>query len=168
VVFLRLAHDTRANLPPAAACPHRDPVIAGLGPSGRGEFDVEMIHGRPASSRTGYLSVLLPASTPEHRIRSLVPQMVVDALAAADEWPTRVKIVSSQRANDGPMTRWFAEYETGPHARLPTRPTSSTNAARSVSVRASRPQTRHQLTLSIVAGWVSGTRDVPSRPTSLT
>ena len=35
------------------------------------------------SFRTGHLSVLLPASTPEHRIRSLVRQMVVDAPAAA-------------------------------------------------------------------------------------
>jgi hypothetical protein len=25
-----------------------------------------------------------------------------------------VKIVSSRRANDGPMKRWFVEYETGP------------------------------------------------------
>ena len=44
--------------------------------------------------------------------------MVVDALAAAGEWPTRVKIVSSQRANDGPMKRWFVEYETGPHGEV--------------------------------------------------
>ena len=121
------------------------------------------------SFRTGYLSVLLPASTPEHRIRSLVPQMVVDALAAADEWPTRVKIVSSQRSNDGPMKRCSSSMRPGLTARLPTRPTSSTNGARGVSVRASPPATRHKLTLSIVAGWVSiGTRDVPSRPTSLT
>jgi hypothetical protein len=70
------------------------------------------------SFRTGYLSVLLPASTPEHRVRSLVRQMVVDALAAACEWPTRVKIVSSRRANDGPMKRWFVEYETGPHGEV--------------------------------------------------
>jgi hypothetical protein len=40
--------------------------------------------------------------------------MVVDALAAACEWPTRVKIVSSRCANDGPMKRWFVEYETAP------------------------------------------------------
>jgi hypothetical protein len=70
------------------------------------------------SFRTGYLSVLLPASTSEHRIRSLVRQMVVDALAAAGEWPTRVKIVSSRQANDGPMKRWFVEYETGPHGEV--------------------------------------------------
>lgn len=68
--------------------------------------------------RTGYLSVLLPVSTPEHMLRSLVRRMVVDALAATGEWPTRVKIVSSQRANDGPMKRWFVEYETGPHGEV--------------------------------------------------
>lgn len=48
----------------------------------------------------------------------MVRQMVVDALAAAGEWPTRVKIVSSRQANDGPMKRWFVEYETGPHGEL--------------------------------------------------
>lgn len=68
--------------------------------------------GESPAFRTGHLSVLLPASTPEHKLRSLVRRMVVDALAATGEWPIRVKIVSSQQ---GPrsMKRWFVEYETG-------------------------------------------------------
>ena len=67
----------------------------------------------PPGFRTGHLSVLLPASTPEHKLRSLVRRMVVDALAATGEWPIRVKIVSGQPGK-GAMKRWFVEYETGP------------------------------------------------------
>ncbi len=67
--------------------------------------------------RTGCLSVLLPISTPEHKLRSLVRRIVVDALAAAGEWPIRVKIVSGQ-PGEGVMKRWFVEYETGPHGEV--------------------------------------------------
>lgn len=65
--------------------------------------------------RTGYLSVLLPSSTPEHRVQALLRQKVVDALAATNEWPTHMRVVSSQRVSDGPMRRWFVEYDTGPY-----------------------------------------------------
>jgi hypothetical protein len=68
----------------------------------------------PPAFRTGHLSLLLPASTLEHKLRSLVRKMVTEALAATGEWPTRVRIVSSQSAEDS-MKRWFVEYETGPH-----------------------------------------------------
>ena len=88
-----------------------------------------MIHGRHASFRTGYLSVLLPASTPEHRIPSLVRQMVVDALAAAGEWPTRVKIVRASGRTSAPMKRSFVEYRDRAHGEATNRRTSSTDAA---------------------------------------
>jgi hypothetical protein len=65
--------------------------------------------------RSGYLSVLLPASTPEHRVRALLRQKVVDALAATNEWPTHLRVVTSQRVSDGPLRRWFVEYDTGPY-----------------------------------------------------
>jgi hypothetical protein len=71
----------------------------------------------PPPLRTGRLSVLLPASTPEHRIRSMVRQVVVDGLAATGEWPTRVKIVSSQPTGAS-VKRWFVEYETGSHGEV--------------------------------------------------
>jgi hypothetical protein len=41
--------------------------------------------------------------------------MVIKALAATDEWPARVDIVTSKRVDDGSMRRWFVEYETGPY-----------------------------------------------------
>ena len=65
--------------------------------------------------RTGNMSVLLPASTPEHKVRSLVRRLVVDALAATGEWPVRVRIISNHQAGESSMKRWFVEYETGPH-----------------------------------------------------
>jgi DNA invertase Pin-like site-specific DNA recombinase len=65
--------------------------------------------------RTGQLSVLLPASTPEHRVRALLRQKVVDVLAATHEWPAHMRVVSSRRVSDGPMRRWFVEYDTGPY-----------------------------------------------------
>jgi hypothetical protein len=64
------------------------------------------------------MSVLLPASTPEHRVRSLVRQLVIDALAATGEWPVRIRIVSSRRGDKGPLKRWFVEYETGPYGEM--------------------------------------------------
>ena len=70
------------------------------------------------SFRCGYLSVLLPASTPDSRVRPLVRQLVVDALAATGEWPISVRIVSSQGVSGGRMKRWFVEYETGPHGEI--------------------------------------------------
>jgi hypothetical protein len=45
--------------------------------------------------RSDHLSVLLPASMPEHRVRALLRQKVVDALAATNEWPTHMKVVTS-------------------------------------------------------------------------
>jgi hypothetical protein len=64
------------------------------------------------------MSVLLPASTPEHKVRSRLRQLVVDALAATGEWPMRVRIIGSHRSTDGDMKRWFVEYETGPHGEI--------------------------------------------------
>jgi hypothetical protein len=65
--------------------------------------------------RTGNLSVLLAASTPEHRVRAVLRQKVVGALAATNEWPAHMRVVASQRVSDGPMKRWFVEYDTGPY-----------------------------------------------------
>jgi len=65
--------------------------------------------------RIGYLSVLLPADTSQKRVRSMLRQKVIEALEATGEWPSRITIVTSTRQVSGSMTRWFIEYETGPH-----------------------------------------------------
>jgi hypothetical protein len=65
--------------------------------------------------RVGDMSVLLPSSTPEHKVRPLVRRRVINALAATGEWPTRIRVVTGQRLNDGSMKRWFVKYQTGPH-----------------------------------------------------
>jgi hypothetical protein len=68
--------------------------------------------------RIGYLSVLLPADTPETQVRSMLRQKVIEALESTSEWPSRITIVTSQRQVSGSMTRWFVEYETGPHGEI--------------------------------------------------
>ena len=65
--------------------------------------------------RIGYLSVLLPADTSQKRVRSMLRQKVIEALEATSEWPSRITIVTNTRQVSGSMTRWFVEYETGPH-----------------------------------------------------
>jgi len=65
--------------------------------------------------RIGYLSVLLPADTSQKRVRSMLRQKVIEALEATGEWPSRITIVTNTRQVSGSMTRWFVEYETGPH-----------------------------------------------------
>ena len=64
------------------------------------------------------MSVLLPTSTPEHKVRPLIRRMVVNALAATGEWPVRVRIVSNHRSGTVGMKRWFIEYEIGPHGEI--------------------------------------------------
>jgi hypothetical protein len=64
--------------------------------------------------RTGYISLLLPASTGDLELRSTIRNMVIDALAATGEWPARLRIVTSKLVDSGDMKRWFVEYETGP------------------------------------------------------
>lgn len=63
-------------------------------------------------SRVGYLSVLLPASTPEDQVPPLIRQLVINALAASAEWPRRVEVVTSRHNEHSTMRRWFVEYET--------------------------------------------------------
>jgi hypothetical protein len=65
-------------------------------------------------SRCGYMSVLLPAGTPDEQLLPFIRQRVTDALVATGEWPVRIEIVPRQRQQDGVMKRWFVEYETGP------------------------------------------------------
>jgi len=72
---------------------------------------------RPAF-RTGYMSLLLPAETGEGEVRRLIRETVIRALAATDEWPIRIDIVTYQRSADGPTKRWFVEYETGPYGEV--------------------------------------------------
>lgn len=64
--------------------------------------------------RTGYISLLLPASTGDLELRSTIRNTVIDALAATGEWPARLRIVTSTLVDSGDMKRWFVEYETGP------------------------------------------------------
>ena len=71
----------------------------------------------PPAFRTGYMSLLLPSSTGDLEVRSSIRNMVIDALAAPDEWPIRVNVVTSTGSDDGHTKRWFVEYETGPHGR---------------------------------------------------
>jgi hypothetical protein len=66
----------------------------------------------------GYLSVLLPADTSETQVRSMLRQKVIEAFESTSEWPSRITIVTSQRQVSGSMTRWFVEYETGPHGEI--------------------------------------------------
>jgi hypothetical protein len=68
--------------------------------------------------RIGYLSVLLPADTSGTQVRSMLRQKVIEAFESTSEWPSRITIVTSQRQVSGSMTRWFVEYETGPHGEI--------------------------------------------------
>jgi hypothetical protein len=76
---------------------------------------------RPAF-RTGYMSLLLPAETGEGEVRRLIRESVIRALAATDEWPIRVDVVTSKRSDDGHTKRWFVEYETGPYGEVIAQP----------------------------------------------
>jgi hypothetical protein len=64
--------------------------------------------------RTGYISLLLPSSTGEQELRRSIRERVIHSLAATGEWPVRIVIVTSGRADDESTRRWFVEYETGP------------------------------------------------------
>jgi hypothetical protein len=76
---------------------------------------------RPAF-RTGYMSLLLPAETGEGEARRLIREGVIRALAATDEWPIRIDVVTSKRSDDGHTKRWFVEYETGPYGEVIAQP----------------------------------------------
>jgi hypothetical protein len=67
----------------------------------------------PTRFRTGYLALLLPASTPVDEVPTLIRELVIAALAASGEWPIRVEIVTRQRVTNNAMQRWFVEYDTG-------------------------------------------------------
>jgi hypothetical protein len=73
--------------------------------------------------RTGYMSLLLPAETGEGELRRLTRESVIRALAATDEWPIRIDVVTSMRSDDdGHIKRWFVEYETGPYGEVIAQP----------------------------------------------
>jgi hypothetical protein len=76
--------------------------------------DVSLGIAESPAFRTGYISLLLPASTGDLELRSTIRNMVIDALAATGEWPARLHIVTSKLVDSGDMKRWFVEYETGP------------------------------------------------------
>ena len=76
---------------------------------------------RPAFG-TDYMSLLLPPETGEGEVRRLIRESVIRALAATDEWPIRIDVVTSMRADDGHTRRWFVEYETGPYEEVITQP----------------------------------------------
>ena len=59
---------------------------------------------RPAF-RTDYMSLLLPAETGEGEVRRLIRESVIRALAATDEWPIRVDVVTGKRSDDGHSKR---------------------------------------------------------------
>lgn len=54
----------------------------------------------PPAFRTGYLSLSLPGETGEGQLRRLIRESVVRALAATDEWPIRVDVVTGQMSDD--------------------------------------------------------------------
>jgi hypothetical protein len=76
----------------------------------------------PPAFRTGYMSLLLPAETGEGQLRRLIRESVIRALAATNEWPIRVDIVTGQMSDDGQTKRWFVEYETGPYGEVIDQP----------------------------------------------
>ena len=76
---------------------------------------------RPAF-RTDYMSLLLPAETDEGEVRRLIRESVIRALAATDEWPIRIDVVTSQRSDDAHTKRWFVGYETGPYGEVIAEP----------------------------------------------
>ena len=61
--------------------------------------------------RTGYMSLLLPSSAGDLEVRSSIRSMVIEALAATDEWPIRVDVATSTGSDDGQTNRWFVEYD---------------------------------------------------------
>jgi hypothetical protein len=81
----------------------------------------DAVHPAPGF-RTGYLSLLLPAASPDEDVPALIRQLVIEALAASGEWPARIDIVTKQRTQRGPMKRWFVEYATGPPGTTPDLP----------------------------------------------
>lgn len=68
--------------------------------------------------RTGYLSLLLPATATEEDVPALIRKLVIEALAGSGEWPARIDVVTNQRRPQGQMKRWFVEYATGPPGRF--------------------------------------------------
>ena len=76
----------------------------------------------PPAFRTGYMSLLLPIETGEGEVRRLIRESVIRALAATDEWPIRIDVVTSKRSDDGHTKRWFVEYETGPYGEVISQP----------------------------------------------
>jgi len=76
----------------------------------------------PPAFRTGYMSILLPVETGEGEVRRIIRESVIRALAATDEWPIRVDVVTSTGSDDGQTKRWFVEYETGSHGQAIDQP----------------------------------------------
>jgi hypothetical protein len=82
---------------------------------------IELMADGPAF-RTGYMSLLLPAETGEGEVRRLIRENVIRVLAATDEWPLRIDVVTSMRSDGGDTKRWFVEYETGPYGEVIAQP----------------------------------------------
>ena len=76
----------------------------------------------PPAFRTGYMSILLPVETGEGEIQRIIRESVIRALAATDEWPIRVDVVTSTGSDDGQTKRWFVQYETGPYGEVIAQP----------------------------------------------
>jgi hypothetical protein len=64
--------------------------------------------------RIGYLALLLPRNAAAEDVPALLRQLVAEALTASGEQLARIEIVTKQRSAQGPMKRWFVEYETAP------------------------------------------------------
>ncbi|MCW2514491.1 MAG: hypothetical protein JWR11_3533 [Mycobacterium sp.] len=68
---------------------------------------------RPRSTgRIGFLSLLLPGDTSADDAPALLRRLVVSSLAKSGESLARLKIDAGARSRQGPMERWFVEYET--------------------------------------------------------
>ena len=66
--------------------------------------------------RTGYLSLLLPRNAAADDVPALLRQLVAEALTDSGEQLAHIAVVTNQRSEQGPMKRWFVEYETAPAA----------------------------------------------------
>ena len=78
--------------------------------------------GRYAPSRADPQISSIAPETCEGAVRRLIRETVTRSLAATDEWPIRVDVVTSQRSDDGHTKRWFVEYETGPYGEISAPP----------------------------------------------
>jgi hypothetical protein len=65
----------------------------------------EAVHPVPRF-RTGYLSLLLPAASPERDVAALIRRLVIEALAASGDWPARIDVITNKRTQPAAGAEW--------------------------------------------------------------